>query len=172
MKNDEIPDIFVQDEKYFKKYENEIKELFGEGIGYLDFVSIHVRRGGNPINPTEPKYSDNPFYVDLSKTDYYKKAIAMFPNDKFLVFSDDPEWCKKKFKDFSRFQVMEKTNDIDDFNLASSCKHHIIANSSFSWWYAYLSPNLGKIVIAPSHDKWYKDGNKTRTVIPKEWKQI
>ena len=63
--------------------------MFGQDIGYLDKVSIHVRRGGNWSNPNEPNYKDNPFYVNLSQTDYYEKAIAMFPVDKFLVFSDD-----------------------------------------------------------------------------------
>lgn len=171
MKEGNLPDIFLQDSKYFEKYEKEIKEMFGQGIGYLDFVSIHIRRGANPINPDEPKYSDNPFYVNLSETDYYKKAIDMFPRDKFLIFSDDPDWCKEKFKDFSKFQVMEKGDEIEDFNLMSSCKHHIIANSSYSYWSAYLSPYLDKVVVAPSAKNWYKDGIE-RTICPKLWRRI
>lgn len=162
-------DFYFQDEKYFKKYENEIKELFGEGIGFLDFVAIHVRRGANPINPDEPNYSDNPFYVNLSETDYYKNAIALFPKDNFLVFSDDPEWCKKNFFDFKRFQVMEKGDEIEDFNLMASCKSQIIANSSYSFWAGWLNPNPAKKVVAPK--EWYRDGIN-RTVIPETWIKI
>lgn len=162
----EIPDIYLQSEEYFKEYKEEIKQLFGDGIGYLDQVGIHVRRAANPINPDEPKYSENPFYVNLGDTDYYEKAMAMFPNEKFLIFSDDPEWCKEKFKDNPNVQVMEKGDEIEDFNLLSSCKSLIIANSSFSWWAAYLCPNETKKIIAPK--QWFSDGVE-RIKLPKEW---
>lgn len=168
-KEGNIPDLYVQDLKYFDKYEKEIKELFGEGIGYLPYVSIHVRRGSNPSNPNEPKYSENPFYVNLSDTDYYEKAIELFPGDNFLVFSDDPEYCKGKWGNDKRFQVMEKGDEIEDFNLMASCKHNIIANSSYSWWVAYLNPNHGKKIIAPK--KWFSDEIK-RVGIPPTWTQI
>lgn len=163
-----LPDLFLQDPKYFEGFEEEIKSLYGEGIGYLSQVGVHVRRAGNPTNPDEPKYSENPFYVNLSETDYYERAMALFPNDKFLVFSDDPEWCKEKFKG-DNFQIMEKGNEVDDFNLLASCKDQIIANSSFSWWAAYLNPNPGKRVIAPKD--WYRDGIE-RTVCPPEWERV
>lgn len=171
-KEGNIPDFYLQSPKYFEKYEKEIKEMFSEGIGYLDYVSIHVRIGKNPINPDEPAYSDNPFYVNLLKTDYYEKAIAMFPNDNFLVFTDDPEILKTLdlFKG-ERFQIMDKGGEIEDFNLMSSCKSHIIANSSYSFWSAFLSPNLGKTVVAPSVKNWYSDGTE-RTVCPKIWIRI
>lgn len=167
-----LPDIYLQDYRLFKNYEKEIKQLFGEGIGYLNYVSIHVRLGSNPTNPSEPAYKDNPFYVNLSETDYYQKAISLFPNDKFLVFSDYPEVVSKLgiFNE-GRFQIMEKGDEIEDFNLMSSCKHHIIANSSYSWWSAYLSPYLDKIIVAPSKELWYSDGIE-RTICPKEWKRI
>lgn len=171
MKEGKIPDIYVQDTKFFEKYEKEIKELFGEGIGFLNFVSIHVRRGSNPLLPSEPKYSENPFYVNLCETDYYEKAIALFPNDKFLVFSDEPEWCKEKWGKDKRFQIMEKVDEVEDFNLMSSCKSHIIANSSYSFWAAYLSPTPTKIVIAPSKERWYTDGIE-RTICPNSWMRL
>src|SRR5690348_17282768 len=72
-------DYYFQDPKWFEKYSSDIKRLFGEGIGYEDKIAVHFRRGKNPSNPSEPAYSDNPFYVDLSKTDYYQKAMAQFP---------------------------------------------------------------------------------------------
>ena len=164
----EIPDWYVQDPKYFDEFTKDVKELFGEGIGYLSQVGVHVRRGANPINPNEPKYSENPFYVNLSETDYYERAMAMFPDEKFLIFSDDPDWCASKFQG-DNVQVMQKGNEIEDFNLLASCKHQIIANSSFSWWAAFLNPNETKKVIAPK--SWYADGVQ-RTVLPKEWIQI
>lgn len=162
-------DFYFQDEKHFKKYEEDIKTLFGSDIGFLPYVSIHVRRGSNPINPSEPKYSENPFYVKVCETDYYEKAIAMFPNDKFLVFSDDPDWCKIKWGDDNRFQIMEGGSELEDFNMMSSCKSNIITNSTFSWWAAWLNPNYGKTVVAPK--MWFTDGIQ-RTKLPKEWIQI
>src|SRR3990167_5990028 len=162
-------DFYFQDPKFFEGYEEEIKQLFGEGIGYLDQVGVHVRRAGNPINPSEPKYSDNPFYVDLTSTDYYERAMAMFPSDNFLVFSDDPDWCKEKFKDNPRVQVMEKGDEVEDLNLLASCKDIIMANSSWSWWASFLNPNEGKRIIAPA--KWFVDGEQ-RVGIPKTWEII
>lgn len=164
-----IPDWYLQSPDYFIGHEEEIKQLFGDGIGYLSQVGIHIRRGSNPINPDEPKYSDNPFYVDLCKTDYYERAMALFPDDKFLVFSDDPEWCREKFNNNPDVQVMDKGDEITDFNLLASCKDQIIANSSFSWWAAYLNPNPSKRVIAPK--QWYADG-MDRTKVPTGWIRI
>lgn len=164
-----IPDWYLQDQAYFQGYESEVRDLFGDGIGYLSQVGIHIRRGYNPINPEEPKYSDNPFYVNLCETDYYERAMALFPNETFLVFSDDPEWCKNKFKENTNVQVMERGDDIDDFNLFASCKHQIIANSSWSWWGAFLNPNESKIIIAPK--QWYSDGIE-RTKVPSTWQRI
>lgn len=156
------PDIYCQDYRLFESKADEIRKWFGEGIGYLSQVGLHVRRGD---------YVDNPFYVDLMKTDYYQKAIDLFPEDKFLVFSDDPEWCEKQdiFKDDKRFQIMKGQTELEDFNMLASCKSQIIANSSFSWWAAYLCPNYGHKVIAPK--AWYSDFIE-RTTIPPEWKRI
>lgn len=154
-----IPDIYVQDYKYFQKYENEIKNVFGDGIGFADRVSLQVRRGD---------YVGNTFYVDLVNTDYYKDAMALFPNDKFLVFSDDIEWCKQQ-EIFKNCEFNENKSDWEDLNAMASCKSNIIANSSFGFWAAYLNPNPDKIVIAPK--KWYTDGVE-RTICPPEWHRL
>lgn len=165
-----IPDTYLQDPKYFEKYSDEIKQIFGEGIGgYLSQVGVHIRRAGNPIKPEEPNYTNNPLHTNLSNTNYYEIAMALFPNDNFLVFSDDPEWCKEKFKNNPKVQVMDRGDDIEDFNILASCKDQIIANSSFSWWAAYLNPNPNKKIIAPR--QWYTDGIE-RTVCPKSWIKI
>lgn len=150
-------DIYFQDPKWFEQYANEIKAIFGDitwsGEKMIDKVSLHVRRGD---------YVGNSFYVDLTQTDYYQKAMAEFPNQKFLVFSDDIEWCKQQeiFKDC---EFSEGRTELEDMNLMTTCNGHIVANSTFSWWGAYLGK--GKIV-APL--KWYSDSIE-RTVCPASW---
>lgn len=162
VKDEEIPDIYIQDPQYFEKNKEELKKLLGEGIGHLPYVALHVRRGD---------YVNNPFYVDLSKTDYYQKAMAEFPDRDFLVFSDDIKWCKSYFGMYNKnIRYSEGKNEIEDFNLMASCDGIIIANSSFSYWAALLS--RGDKVVAPSYDLWYSDKSTTRTIIPKEWIQI
>lgn len=153
MKRGIIPDIYVQDEAYFKENKDDIKQLFGRDIGFTDAIAVHCRRGD---------YVNNPFYVDLTDTDYYKRAMAEFPNERFIIFSDDIEWCKTYFIGDYWFN---EEDEIAAMNTMASCKGHIIANSSYSWWGAYLSPHNGK-VIAPK--AWYTDGI-IRTKVPKEW---
>jgi hypothetical protein len=165
-------DLYFQNAKFFDKYTEEIKALFGEGIGFLPYVSIHVRIGSNPINPNEPRYDSNPFYTNLLKTDYYQKAIKEFPNKKFLVFSDDPQYCRTLdiFKN-ENFSILDKKDEIEDFNLMASCEGNILANSSFSWWAGYLNPNFNKKVVCPLESKYYSDGI-VRTVYPKDFLQL
>ena len=165
----EIPDFYLQDPKYFEPFGEEIRKLFGEGIGYLDQVGVHVRKGKNPYIPEEPKYNENPFHFNILETDYYERAMAMFPDEKFVIFSDDPEYCKERFKG-ENIQVMERgKDDVEDFNLLASCKHLILANSSFSWWAGYLNPSPVAKIIVPN--QWFTDG-ETRTVCPENWIRI
>lgn len=171
MREGNIPDLFVQDYTLFEKYENEIKNLYGGGIGYLEFIAIHVRRGDYIT-----KHSD--FYVNVCETDYYKKAIEMFPGKKFLVFCKDgqgeeqdkldKQWCIDYFLPLlgDRFQFMSTDDPIEDFNLMASCESIITANSTYSWWCAYLCPNFGKTIVTPK--QWFKDGIE-RCKIPKTW---
>lgn len=162
---DEGVDYYFQDSRYFDKYEDEIKLLFGQDIKPIDMVSIHVRHAANPINPSEPKYSENPFYVNLCETTYYEEAMEQFPGADFLMFSDDIKWCKEHFKQ-KRITFCEEKDEIKALNLMSGCEHNIIANSSFSWFAAYLNPNKSKVVIAPA--EYYTDGVQ-RTVYPVDW---
>ena len=148
-------DIYFQDPKWF---DGDAKELFQAGIpSRTDQVAIHVRRGD---------YVNNPFYVDLVETDYYEKAINLFDGSDFLIFSDDIEWCKLQ-PIFNGCEFATGT-ELEDLNLMSSCIGHIIANSSFSWWGAYLSP-YSKRIVAPK--AWYTDGIE-RTICPKEWTRL
>lgn len=156
MKRGEIPDIYVQDPKYFDEYRDDIRKLYGDGIIKSDYVAIHVRRGD---------YVNNPFYVDLMKTDYYQKSMAQFPDAKFLVFSDDPAFVgvHPLFKDC--FKSVDN-DEIRALNRMAGCKGIIMANSSFSWWASYLSDAK---VIAPK--AWYTDGIE-RTRCPINWLRI
>lgn len=163
----EIPDLYVQDEKYFEPYKEEIKALFGSNIEPIDMVSLHVRRGD---------YVGNDFYVDLTETDYYEKAMAEFPTEtKFLIFcadrqpkSDDKtdmEWVKERFQG-SQFQFFQGKDEVEDFNAQAGCKGHITANSSFSWWSAYVG---GGKTVTPK--EWFTDGLQ-RISIPETWIQL
>ncbi len=173
--------FFAQDEKYFKKYEARIRLLFGEGIepNSVDRVAVHVRRGKNPANINEPAYSENPFYEnlmhhvheDMSDT-YYAKALALFPNEKFTIFSDDIAWCKVcPLFQGENFEFSEGRNDVDDMNYMANHKHIIGANSSFSWWAAFLGEYPGRRIIFPL--KWFANEADEQFIgIPDRWERI
>jgi len=166
VKRGNIPDIYVQDPQFFEGCEEEIKAIFRQGIEPLDQVAIHIRRGKNPAMPSEPAYSENPFYVNLMDTTYYEDAMALFPDADFLIFSDDIKWCKDTFGHYHKnIRYSEGKTDVEDFNLMAGCKGIIMANSSYSWWAAYIAPYAEKIVRP---EKWYTDG-VDRTVCPSHW---
>src|SRR3990167_8060838 len=148
-----LPDVYVQSEEFFDKYKDEIRTLYRQGVQPINQVAVHVRRGD---------YVSNSFYVDLFKDGYYERAMAEFPNEWFLVFSDDIEWCKKQ-DIFIGCDFAEGNDEVTDLNLMAGCKGHIIANSSFSWWGAYLGDGR---VVAPK--KWYTD-RVERTKLPSNW---
>ncbi len=162
-----IPDVYIQDFEYFKEAKEEIREIYREGIGERrEFIALHLRRGD---------YVDNPFYVDLTKTDYYDKALAHFPDEKFLVFYRDrqgtndyqdrawvDEWLTKKGV---KFELWEGQDEVEDLNAMASCKGLIGANSTFSIWAAFLNPNEDKKIVMPS--QYYTDGLE-RTKYPKD----
>lgn len=166
-----IPSIYVQGEEFFEEAREEVRALFSQGIKEpIDMVAIHVRRAANPTNPDEPKYCDNLFYVNLFDTDYYERAMDMFPDEDFIVFSDDIEWCKQQ-DIFRGCEFSAGKTDIEDMNLMAACKGIIMANSSFSFWAAYLNPNPDAKIIAPSVENWHPDGVE-RTVCPQGWTRI
>lgn len=153
---------YFQSEKYFYECRTEIKNTF-EFLPELtdtrlsDFCSIHIRR------TDYLKFSD---YHPFPGMDYYKASIERVKKrdiQKFLIFSDDIEWCKENFKG-EEFSFSEGLDEIHDMARMSSCGHNIIANSSFSWWGAWLNKNPQKIVISPS--RWF--GPAKRNVITKD----
>jgi len=166
---------FYQTEKYFKNIEDEIRQDFefideyykpcAEMIaGVENPVAIHIRRGDFLKN------SGN--HHNLSIT-YYEKALSLFDSDRnIIIFSDDPQWCKdqKVFSD-DRFLVSEGNSSYVDLCLMSLCSDFIIANSTFSWWGAWLA-NRGK-VVAPS--VWFGPNNAhldIKDLYPDEWEVI
>lgn len=165
-----IPDIYVQDPSYFEDHADKIKERFRMGM-YTSDLHVNPKKDGVAIHVRRGDYVDHPFYVDLMKTDYYEKAMAEFPDSYFTVFSDDIEWCKQQpiFKDnWQRVSFSEGRDELQDFNYMARHTGIIIANSSYSWWAAYIAPFATK-VVAPK--AWHPDGIQ-RTKLLKEWKRI
>tara|TARA_R110000868_G_C10861067_1_gene761517 strand:- start:58 stop:933 length:876 start_codon:yes stop_codon:yes gene_type:complete len=178
---------YFQTEKYFKHCENIIRENFtfksfiqekclkyGENFLSENPVALHVRRG----DFLAPKNYYKHFVCHL---DYYENAVKLFPNRKFLIFSDDIDWCKnqKLFLDNECFFV---DNNIEiykahfDLCLMTMCNDFIIANSTFSWWGAWLSSNQNKKVIAPEtwFGKEYYESEKSNTkdLLPENWIRV
>lgn len=162
---------FWQSYKYFEGYDKEIKEVFAlpHIEGYGDYVSIHVRRG----DYVQHNASFPPITVD-----YVQQGLAKVGASKVIVFSDDIAWCKINFAHLGPMEFSEGRNELQDLSLMASCGHHIIANSTFSWWGAYLGHNPHRKVISPSckRGNWFGFGGGVKRdvvdLIPKEWIQI
>ena len=163
---------FFQSEKYFKHIEKEIRQDFRFKKEILipcqkmiseiqNPVSLHIRR-------TDYLTNSNHSVLDES---YYENALYQIDEKStIIVFSDDSEWCKNhKLFSSDRFLIAENNSNYVDLCLMTLCEEHIIANSSFSWWGAWLSE--GKKVIAPKN--WFIGSNNehldTKDLIPKEW---
>lgn len=165
-------DGYFQNEKYFKGAEVEIFEIFRPKIESNfrewnvsgDVCSLHVRRGDYLKYPL--------IHTNLSKN-YYEAAIEIMKSNgfsTFLIFSDDIEWCKQNFIG-GEFIFSENRTNYQDLVLMSSCDSHIIANSSFSWWGAWLGKNPDKIVVAP--DTWFgPEGPNPYEIVPEKWIKI
>lgn len=177
---------YWQSEKYFCQIENIIRATFefksidaynknlAEEINSQNSVSIHLRRGD---------YLGNSLYSGICADEYYMKAIDEIvinvkKNDDlfFYVFSDDKEYASEfinKLNYPARLIDFNKGEDsYKDMYLMSQCKHNIIANSSFSWWGAWLNTYSDKIVVAPQ--KWFniENENHYRDIVPDNWIKI
>lgn len=175
---------FYQSEKYFEEVKEDVRKLFTfdlkkanvkslqvmQQILYEDnSVSLHVRRGD---------------YLNLKHWDsigcvcqlpYYRNALlkikSMVSEPVFYVFSDDIEWVKQNL-DLDNAIYVDWNNGRDswqDMMLMSCCRNHIICNSTFSWWGAWLNPHDDKIVIAP--EQWSKN-IESNTVVPQSWIKV
>jgi Glycosyl transferase family 11 len=191
LKSSHIIEGYFQSEMYFRsyreeilsqfrlrgEYRSEVERLFGL-YGYPD-CSMHVRRGD---------YIGHDLFVDLSRGSYYERALAQLsPGTKILCFSDDPAWCRTRFLD-RRIVFAERSKDVIDLFLFSRCRVNIIANSSYSWWGAWLNCHPDSVVFAPR--LWFAgefadktqpfrsipDQNRgfhdTSGLIPSSWKRL
>lgn len=178
---------YFQSYKYFIDDENFIRQLFSFPINKLDEVNkellikikssnaiaIHIRRGDFVYDKITAEYHGN------CSLDYFREAIELLAlknkNFTFLFFSDDSDWVKNQFNDLAYSKIFvdhnKGENSWKDMLLMSSCNHNIIANSSFSWWAAWLNENPEKIVIAPRN--WFAEAEKgTNDLIPIQWIQL
>lgn len=172
---------FFQSSKYFKgiepilKEELSLKESFlpnGEIVDLIkscDSVSVHIRRGDYARN-----IETNNFH-GLCSLEYYNNSISeiskLVPSPIFFIFSDDLIWAKEKLKTNYPLYFVEKQQDYQDLFLMSLCRHNIIANSSFSWWGAWLNDNPERIVFAPK--KWFNNTDIiTSDLLPNEWMKM
>lgn len=170
---------YFQNEKYFKKYENTIREelmvitavspknidLYNQ-MKNTNSVAVHIRRG----DYKSTRWS----YLDVCTEKYYRNALKHFDkkNYKFFIFSnnhEDIEWIKKNYKFIPKDAVYvdNDNKDYEDMQLMYTCKHFIISNSTFSWWAQYLSKNPKKIVVAPS--KWWKNQEEIPDIYQSNW---
>ena len=130
-------------------------------------VMVHIRRGDYVNNSRALNFHG------VCSTDYYKNAISFVEKSRsnlhFYVFSNDFDWAKQLFytkKNVTFVDGNENLPEVDLF-LMSQCKHHIIANSTFSWWGAWLGNTEMQIVVAPS--PWFKKSGLERDLIPSNW---
>lgn len=162
-----IRDILLEDFRLKKKTKNFLK--LEKLVCKANSVSIHFRREDYIKKAVTRKYHGT---LGL---DYYRKAIEIIgekvKNPSFFVFSDDILWVKKNFKKVKEQTVyvsgLCKLTNPEELILMSLCKHNIIANSSFSWWGAWLNKNRRKIVLAPK--KWFRAIGTNPGVVPQEW---
>jgi Glycosyl transferase family 11. len=164
---------YFQSEKYFDHCKEQIRAYFyGPTEIEKGTCSIHVRRGDYLLYPDKHPVVTME-YINKAVDIIYKKGISHFK-----VFSDGIDWCREEFDNLpnGHFEFMERSvNASKDMLLMAECEHNIIANSTFSWWGAWLSPNPDKIVISPSTANWFGPGNSklcTDDIIPDNWIQI
>jgi hypothetical protein len=161
-KIDYQPNIFLsgyfQSEKYFINHRNTLLKLFSIDSLNLDLInkkysnidfenscSLHVRRGDYL------KYPNAHPTCDVS---YYEKSIGLVDSENILIFSDDINWCKNNLLIKNKNLIfIEGNQDYTDLWIMSLCKNNIMANSTFSWWGAWLNNNKNKLVIGPK--KWF-----------------
>lgn len=172
---------FWQTEKYFSDIADVIRSDFefklpstglnktlSEKIRSCESLGIHIRRG-DYTNP------DIMAYHGMCSENYYYDALEIIRKkatvQELFIFSDDMEWVNKHLKfDLPTTTIIHNTgkNSFEDMRLMSLCKHNIVANSSFSWWGAWLNRNKNKVVIAPK--VWIADKNTdTKDVVPENW---
>jgi Glycosyl transferase family 11 len=178
-------DGYWQNEKYFMDAQDVLRKEFtlknpltgknkeiAERISRSNSVSIHIRRGDYATDPTTRDFHG------ICRPDYYTACLDYFARrikqPHFFVFSDEPEWVREKFKISFPCTVIDHNTPErchEDLRLMALCRHHIIANSSFSWWGAWLDSRPDKVVLGPQ--RWLNvDSLDTSDLLPREWIRI
>ena len=178
---------YFQSEKYFDTIRDTILDDFTLKAPFSPYsdsmkktiqslsntASIHIRRGDYIIDSKAHKFHG------ICGLDYYGEAISLldskFEEMHYFIFSDDIEWVKNNLspKNCTYIDNISPHIPHEDIYLMSLCHHNIIANSSFSWWGAWLNHNSTKIVIAPK--KWFANDKmvlQSRNIVPKSWSRI
>lgn len=145
---------------------------FAEVIAEGNTVSIHVRRGDYVRHPEAFQYHG------VCGREYYRNCMGIiserFQDSHFVVFTDEPGWARENLPSSCRITFVDwdtPRKGCVDLELMRKCRHHIIANSSFSWWGAWLCENPGKVVLAPS--RWFIDpSTDTRDLLPESWVRV
>jgi hypothetical protein len=166
-------DGYFQSEKYFHDHEYIRNKLSPNDLNKLiiskkypqiieNCVSLHVRR---------TDYLSSNGHHPIQTISYYKESLSLLEYDYILIFSDDIKWCKENLS-FDNMIFIEGNEDIIDLWIMSLCQNNIIANSTFSWWGAWLNRNPDKKVIAPSN--WFGDqiNLNTSDLLPESWIKI
>ena len=169
---------YMQSEKYFTNNRQLILDMFAPTEVVKQYIndkyrellrnnlmSIHIRRGDYVHLPDHHPTVSPAYHIDATR--YITSRTAV---ERYLIFSDDIEWCKQTFGNEQDITYIEGEADYIDLYLMSMCKHNIIANSTFSWWGAWLNQNPDKIVVAPKD--WFgpaKAGVDTKDLIPESW---
>ena len=176
------PDVvlsgFYQSYKYFENSSEEIKKVFAlpHWVEYEDYVSCHIRRGdyvqhAGSFPPVTSSYIDKAI-LKIHELDKPEKAFH-----KIIFFSDDIAWAKQNHSG-PNSEFSEGRTERQDLEIMASCKHHIIANSTFSWFGAFLGHNPNRIVISPSAEpgQWFGPDNSNKQtlidLLPESWIQI
>lgn len=130
-------------------------------------LGIHVRRGDyvTSLNHVGAQRA-LPISYYLSAIDHVRSVREV---SLIVVVSDDPEWCQRHFTDPRCVIVNSGNRSIEDFSLLQKCDHHVVSNSSFSWWAAWLADSPNHFVVAPA--KWHDDGSPFES-IPPNWIEI
>lgn len=174
---------YWQSEKYFKEIGTHLRQEFSlkrpfspkslslaDRIQRENSISLHVRRKDYVESPRRIEV------YDVCSIEYYRRAVEylrqIVPNASFFVFSDDISWATVNLKFLSpaveMVDVKGAAQDVEELILMSYCKHHIIANSSFSWWGAWLGATAETVTIAPR--QWIRDRRReNRDITPVEW---
>ena len=175
---------FYQSEKYFADIKEEVRRAFTFDLSQANAqsirmraqidqdehaVSLHVRRG----DYVQPKFWDT--IGSVCQLPYYRNALREMEKRvghlHYYVFSDDLEWVKANFDlpDAVYVDWNKGEDSWQDMMLMSRCRHHVICNSTFSWWGAWLNPRKEKIIIAP--ERWTRDAD-SREIVPEEWIRV